>query len=499
MKTYYLKITLLTPLHIGTGEDYEPTNFVIDGGNLYEFDESDFYARLDAREKAAFNAVVSQSGPDMLFRVHSFVKRHKEKAKDAAHTVVEVSDGIAKDYDSKIGRAVQHEGKGGRGPDTRKVFNRFQIARSQRLANFRELYIPGSSFKGALSTAWQEWLYKYDRRRWEKEFEKLKNPSLSPMKNFLVSDCVPLQWQGEIGYALNKERFEDDEQGPKNKLEVLKEGAVLATTVAWKSLDPSLQGSFEEFARACNAHYGTVLESITKGSDHIHEYLDKGILETLRKIETDEKKFLMRIGKHSGARSVTIEGLRSIRVKESGGGPRRKPNEWKNLPEETTTWLYGKRESQTSGLAPFGWVLCEVVGPDEYERMLEKRQKRIDEAMNERREEIERAQKEALERQREREEEAARKVEEEARRKAEAEAEAARLASLSPVDRLLEEHDTNELIRMMQNGEIEDYENIKIELAQKIKSVLQQDPKKWEKAKQKALKRKEFIQSILGE
>ena len=51
----------------------------------------------------------------------------------------------------------------------------------------------------------------------------------------------------------------------------------------------------------------------------------------------------------------------------------------------------------------------------------------------------------------------------------------------------------------MQNKEIENYEEIKMELARKIKAKLQENPKTWDKAKQKALKRKEFIQQILGE
>jgi len=498
MKTYYLKITALTPLHIGTGEDYEPTNFVIDEGKLYEFDESAFYARLDTRQKAAFNAVVANPTPDMLFQVHAFVKRHKEKAIEAAHNVVPVTEGIAKDYDAKIGKIVQHEGKG-RGSDTRKVFNQFQIARAQRLPNFQELYIPGSSFKGALATGWQEWLFKHDRSRWEKEFKNLKNPTFSPMKNLLVADCVPLTWRGEIGYALNKERFEDDEQGPKNKLEVIREGATFVTTIGFKSLNPALRADLDELVEASNAHYGKILKTITEGLDHIHEYVDPNVLKSLANIDLGGSKFLMRVGKHSGARSVTIEGLRSIRVKESGGGPKRKPNEWKNLPEETTTWLYGETESQTMGLIPFGWVLCEIIEQKEHDALVADRENRIDAVMKKRRQEMEAKKREEAERLRLEVEKAAQKAAEEARRKAEAEAEAARLASLSPVDRLLEEHDTNELIRMMQNGEIEDYKNIKIELARKIKAVLQQDPKKWDKAKQKALKRKEFIQSILGE
>jgi len=54
MKTYRLKLTALTPIHIGTGEVYEPTNFVIDDGYLYEFDEVLFYQSLNELEKKEF-------------------------------------------------------------------------------------------------------------------------------------------------------------------------------------------------------------------------------------------------------------------------------------------------------------------------------------------------------------------------------------------------------------------------------------------------------------
>ena len=33
-----LVITPLTPIHIGCGEDFEPTNYVIDGGVLHHFE-----------------------------------------------------------------------------------------------------------------------------------------------------------------------------------------------------------------------------------------------------------------------------------------------------------------------------------------------------------------------------------------------------------------------------------------------------------------------------
>ena len=73
------------------------------------------------------------------------------------------------------------------------------------------------------------------------------------------------------------------------------------------------------------------------------------------------------------------------------------------------------------------------------------------------------------------------------------------LANMSPIERVFEMYENNptKVILAMQSGEIEEYESIKIELAQKLKEELQKEPKTWEKAKQKALKRREFIETIL--
>ena len=77
--------------------------------------------------------------------------------------------------------------------------------------------------------------------------------------------------------------------------------------------------------------------------------------------------------------------------------------------------------------------------------------------------------------------------------------EAEKLAKMSPIDRVFEayENDLPKVILAMQSGEIDEYESIKTELAQKVKEELQKEPKTWERAKQKALKRKEFIEAIL--
>jgi hypothetical protein len=64
------------------------------------------------------------------------------------------------------------------------------------------------------------------------------------------------------------------------------------------------------------------------------------------------------VGKHSGARAVTIDGDRKIRVKISGGGARRKPD---ILDQETTTWFFGATEGSLTTLLPFGWVVVDII------------------------------------------------------------------------------------------------------------------------------------------
>jgi hypothetical protein len=69
---------------------------------------------------------------------------------------------------------------------------------------------------------------------------------------------------------------------------------------------------------------------------------------------------------------------------------------------------------------------------------------------------------------------------------------------MTPIDKLIYSYeDISLLINDMKAGYIENFENIKLELAQKIKAELQKDFKTWDKAKKKALTRKEYIETLL--
>lgn len=357
-KTYRLKLTALSPIHIGTGEDYEPTNFVIDNGYLYEFDEYRFYENLPQAQKERFNQIVDSNKSDSLFQIHSLVKNNNQAAIKAATVKVKVSNGIAKDYESKIGRAVQNEGRSG---NTTRIFNQFQIARTAREQNSSDVFIPGSSLKGSISTAFQESVFKSSKEKWQEDFQN-KNPTLNIMKNLLISDTSSIESFSIIGYSNNKERFEDDELGPTTKIEAISEGSTFEVTLSFKELQPYANISMQDIVASCNAHYFENFESMFREGDMTYEYFTEKFYNDYINFKPAKNQFLLRVGKHSGARAVTIKGMRKIEIHVSGGGKNKKPHVWETRDEETTAWLFGSHDGATQNLLPFGWLLCEVVG-----------------------------------------------------------------------------------------------------------------------------------------
>jgi len=360
-----LKLTALSPIHIGSGEVYEPTNFVIDANLLYEFRDEDFFMALTPIEKQKFMKIIEDNASDSFVRIHKFVKEHKEVAKSVAHIKVVVSDGLQKEYNKAVGKIRQFEGKQG---NYSRVFNKFEIQRVQRkqiktkdgYANIG--YIAGSSLKGAISTAYQEYIYKQKGEKILKEkFQSVgREINKNIFKEFKVSDSITTKIGTTIGFALNKERFEYDFNNPQNNLklstyiEVINTNSEFIVDINYGSLD------IKEILESCNAHYMPLFKSLlsneTDGKEEfVNEYLTNDFYDTYRHFQLKENQYLIRVGKHSGARAVTIEGMRKIKSLISS-----KPYRTEIREDETTTWLFGDNPSSNSGLLPFGWVLCEI-------------------------------------------------------------------------------------------------------------------------------------------
>jgi CRISPR-associated protein Csm5 len=70
----------------------------------------------------------------------------------------------------------------------------------------------------------------------------------------------------------------------------------------------------------------------------------------LKKMADEGQGFLLRVGRHSGAESVTVNAPRSIKImKGRGQSP-------EYAEQATTLWLAADRKDQMENMQPFGWV-----------------------------------------------------------------------------------------------------------------------------------------------
>ena len=129
-------LTPLSPLHIGCGEDYEPTNYVIHQNVLYSFDPA--VVPLDAAlRKELLAAVRSGSIPSVV----KFFQRNVDTFRVFAENALPVCGQCVKTH-----RLMAEKGEGR---------NQNKIARTTYCATNEgnAYYLPGSALKGVIHTA----------------------------------------------------------------------------------------------------------------------------------------------------------------------------------------------------------------------------------------------------------------------------------------------------------------------------------------------------------
>ncbi len=422
LNKYYLKLTALSPVHIGTGESFEPTNFVIDEGKLFEFNEVLFYKSLNELDKKSFNSKLND-----WMQVIDFYKTHIENAK-----------GIS-DFSTKVTKKVESRYKALQNKDSSKNKNQFEIHKIFKNPNTHRAIIPGSSIKGVLDTVFKIYPPK---------------PSNELRQKLIVSDALSVEGQTEIGYSYRKHKnpSKNAKSAIPQMVEIVKQNSTFILSL--KS-----EKSFDEIKSMMKRYHQERKDS---------------------KYHEDKNSFIARIGKFSGKEYMVDNGRN---VKNSFG---------KSIATHT---LYEDNNS-------FGWIKIEEISFNEYQEGLktislqekdyyhdkEKRQGEIKQAIQKAEQE---AKQKAIQKQKAKEEEERKRAEKEAKQKA-------KLASMTPVQRLIEEYsDIAVLINDMKAGKIENFDEIKQELAQEIKKILQQNPKTWDKAKKKALDRRNYIEGLL--
>ena len=370
-------ISTLSPVHIGCDDYYEPTQFVIskkeDDAWLHTFDLSRFVDELNDEDKKELKGCVSGSACEVDKNLRSFYQKKRSDMLLLAHRSVLVTAELAEIY-----------GK------PNKMFNE-GIARTAFDPLRDTPYLPGSSIKGSIRTAllnrlnkgeskYKEGSSKPDALKLEKRLLQYECFANDPFRHLKISDATP--WDPDnppITQVLYSTRC--------NKPKTGKQGAVVGfADNSFEALPSGLKDAFscdflitEDFKRdsasrpfkmtwdevcvACNDYYFQQLEQQLKSlKDFFDEDWYKKIstlVQQLKPLGGDKQGFLLRIGRFSGAESLTIEGERCIEhLNAKPPAPRRsaKPPAplRSDLPKSVS--LASMTKDKDGKRFPFGWI-----------------------------------------------------------------------------------------------------------------------------------------------
>jgi CRISPR-associated protein Csm5 len=402
LESHNLLISTLSPVHIGCGEDYEPTNYVIDGETLHAFDPARLLARLEQKQREELSRALDDRNP--VLAAQRFFFRHQALAIEIACHCAPVASAAARHYAARIGQIANQQQDGG------QVINKLEIARTAFNTLSSLPVLPGSSLKGAMRTALLEALRAQTGRHYSitdqeagrnneaarkaKDMERdILGGSFEtdPLRLVKVADATFLpgsyKAKNAKGEEVQRERMArsilfqairkkcPNQFAASGNIETLVECIPAGQPRAFASQlviehksdrgekTPRRQVDFVTLAKACNGFYTerfaselAMLEANGYVSPAWAQNARNRLLPTgiWGKVIATGGGFLLRIGRHSGAESVTIDAPRKIRIMKGKG----QPADWDT--EASTVWLAASEPGATDGMWPFGWIFVQV-------------------------------------------------------------------------------------------------------------------------------------------
>lgn len=355
MQNYNVYLTPLSPIHIGCGEDFEPTNYVIDSETLFNFEPS--YLMLNERERTDLLNAVNRLD---LLAIQRFFLNHKDKAIANSYYFVDVAEGLAQDYKNRVGKVSQRESDGN------KVINNLSIERTAFLPLQHLPYIPGSGFKGALATALLDQAHQAKNnpkvnskdhvrllKEYIGEFEKSK------LRHVKFGDFIPQSLaESKVYYLLNFKKKLGKTDGKGRAMALRRECISMGQYRAFQSeLTVTESQNAFSLVQLIDALKKFYLPVFKKEMELLQSrnLVSAQYVRTLEKLITLPKVALIRLGKN-GADSKTYQGENVAQIKIMGA--KGTPPMFKNC--STTVWLAGTSSTQHTDLLPLGWALIEV-------------------------------------------------------------------------------------------------------------------------------------------
>lgn len=358
------RLHIVSPVHIGCDDVYEPTCFHLDESRkkIVVFDEIAFIKSLSPDELNRFSQICMEGTILSIPKIYGFIGGKKPAGRE-----IDIASGLIENY-----RRVKEFQRTKDERRVRQELNNFTMSRTAYTPHFDMPLVPGSSLKGSLRTAYLNKCAEGGRVRQERgKANQLEKELLGgafdtdPFRLVKVSDFSPVgQIRTKIVYGVNKKKVPSkfEARGPYQVMEVIEPGSVFKGTIAIDRPLPKtgIKNPVDQTAlfKSVQQFYGGLFQveaALIKGIKANTDLYTK-VLERFQS-GFGSQYFMVRIGRHSGAEAVTIDGYRQIRIMKGRG----KPPDFKS--SATTLWLASDtpKTSHNTGLLPFGWAVLEMV------------------------------------------------------------------------------------------------------------------------------------------
>jgi len=365
-----LKIETLSPVHLGTGEEYGLLNCKLDRAYkaLLVFEALDFISSLDDSSRSRFEQICSYSEPDAIRQLAEFID--KQPFNQGRRVL------LAPTAEQRFGRLLKADPAA-----FKKELKTIGFLRTAFLKHDGRPYIPGSAVKGALRTAMLNRINggastpPADKgKELERRLLQIREAQFEtdPFRLVKVSDFLPVgEVEAQVVLAKNipkKPKEGRPGQGPPQFLEVIRPGAVFIGALSVEKPIDDRQTikrpiTVDELLEASLEFYSAE----KKREDEIVAELSRRCVA----FKASGARYLCRLGRHSGAECVTVRGQRKIAIKGKSSASGSCKEASRKLDHATTLWLAVEGEEDKGDLWPFGWVAVERIDPPALKKMNE--------------------------------------------------------------------------------------------------------------------------------
>ncbi|MDY6853445.1 MAG: type III-A CRISPR-associated RAMP protein Csm5 [Thermodesulfobacteriota bacterium] len=355
LKSCRVNLNILSPVHIGSGQELDPFLYMIRDEKLLLIDLLQWMEGYDDKE-----SLHEKMDSDNFVALRAFIADNFNNENAVINTIPVESHEVVEAYRKAIQETSSHK---------------------QALINFmtrNEItsipYIPGSSIKGAIRTAIANRFVeiakvssKNSKKQYKPHYEPdynekiFGNPTNDPMKNLKISD-VSLDIFGTVIYEA-REHTTRDKNTPKNAYEAavslchINEDVIYPLHFSHKPF--ILHGETIDLKFIVDSLYQFYVPKFKKEyskffSNSRHKDIQRSIAKMNSKIiQLKTNEALIRIGHFSHVECVTLDEVRRPITRKGKDG--------KQLPWGTTRTL-------ANGIYPFGWAKLEFLDLEQQPR-----------------------------------------------------------------------------------------------------------------------------------